>query len=155
MSGLGNEWLFFPRYILVYLKQLLWVLWLDSGSGSGKGRIQPESFFQTNKYFKWGMFFIQVFFWSSSASAQSVSNISRGIPQNIARLSSARLPVLPLLHSIYTSFGKGDEWPFLTFSWVFQLESLSFVVILTFHITFVNVSYKLFFFELTFPSYGS
>lgn len=38
---------------------------------------------------------------------------------------------------------------------VFQSEALSFVLILTFHFTFVNVSSKLFFFELTFPSYGS
>lgn len=64
-------------------------------------------------------------------------------------------PFCPFSTQSIPHLAKEMEWPFLTFSWVFQLESLSFVVILTFHITFVNVSYKLFFFELTFPSYGS
>lgn len=40
---------------------------------------------------------------------------------------------------------------FSHFLQVFQSEVLSFVLILTFHFTFVNVSSKSFFFELTLP----
>lgn len=58
VSGLGNELLFFPRYILAYLRHLIPlnpVHWFRELAWERGGGMQPGSFFLTNKYSEWGI----------------------------------------------------------------------------------------------------
>lgn len=97
-----------------------------------------------------GLFFIQVFFWSPSASVScSVSNVSRLVLHNIAVLGSTHYHPSPA--QSVPHLPKETECPSVISSEYFNLGSLSFVLTLTSHIIFINISNILMCFLNYFP----
>lgn len=140
MSSRGNELLFFS---LSYLRHLSFESCpLIQGDCLVKGvRCSLGSLFWLINILseECRLFFIQVSFSFSSASLScSVSNVSRLVLHNIAVLGSTTIP-LPQLsqHFIWQRrLSVLSSFPLSILIW----EALSFVLILTFHVIFINVS---------------
>lgn len=140
VSSRGNELLFF---ILSYLRHLsVESCPLIQGDSLGKGvRCNLGSLFWLINILseECGLFFIQVSFSSSSASLScSVNNVSRLVLHNIAVLGSTTIPLPQLsLHFIWQRrLSVLSSFPLS----ILILEALSFVLVLIFHVIFINVS---------------